>query len=204
MIPLLDQCFLSDINSIAAKPSSMGCRCTGLGYVLVVPVLDSNIAGKSCSTLDVSQGSEWFTTLLRGLASTFLCEPLLRLKSHLVHLKPAIKMPLNSFQRQILRWTASYYRLTQREEIQSSSESSLKLLTIETHSSRAIGDLISTLLSLISVCFFTSFSCLEHTLPWSSSKGPPLNLTLCLCLISPRPFHSLIFNLHPSWQHKRI
>lgn len=168
MIPLLDQCFLSDINSIAAKPSSMGCRCTGLGYVLVVPVLDSNIAGKSCSTLDVSQGSEWFTTLLRGLASTFLCEPLL--KSHLVHLKPAIKMPLNSFQRQLLRWTASYYRLTQREEIQSSSESSLKLLTIETHSSRAIGDLISTLLSLFLSVSLLPFPVLSTHCPEAVAK----------------------------------
>lgn len=164
MIPLLDQCFLSDINSIAAKPSSMGCRCTGLGYVLVVPVLDSNIAGKSCSTLDVSQGSEWFTTLLRGLAST------LPLKSHLVHLKPAIKMPLNSFQRQLLRWTASYYRLTQREEIQSSSESSLKLLTIETHSSRAIGDLISTLLSLFLSVSLLPFPVLSTHCPEAVAK----------------------------------
>lgn len=39
MIPLLDQCFLSDINSIAAKPNSMCCHCTGLVYVIAVPVL---------------------------------------------------------------------------------------------------------------------------------------------------------------------
>lgn len=166
--------------------------------------LESNIACKSCSTLD-------FFNILNDLKHsaerTWVDLPLwnlLPLKTHLVHFMPAVKTPLNFFQRQLLGWMVRHYnqhkvrKLSAVPAVQRPKRSELE--TYRSRHAQAGNDRKSYYYPLflfarlpVSLCF-SFFPAALKKCQRSSFKA----VLLRLCLISLGPFiHSFSTYLLP-------